>query len=276
MTGRGGTTTLTTRAAWEGAKLAVTTAVASGRGSSTSKQLYSLEGDRLTLETVDVPAGGAPAPGPARSVVYVKYVPVPLPAPPTRAAESGYTSLFNGKDLTGWKVGGNPEAFKAENGMIVANGVGGAAHLFYDGPIGDHAFQNFDLKVDAAARYRSNGGVYVMTKFVPQGFPTDGFEIQVNNSHTDRIRTGSLYHVVDLSNIPAKDDEWMPMEIVSRANTITISVKGQEVIRWTQPADWPGAYDTPNRRIAPGTIAFQAHDPYSVTAYSNVRIKLLN
>ena len=127
---------------------------------------------------------GSPAPGPPpRTATYVKYVPVPLSAPPTRAAESGYVNLFNGKDLTGWKVGGNPEAFKAENGMIVANGVGGPAHLFYDGPIGDHAFQNFDLKVDAAARYRSNGGVYVMTKFVPQGFPTDGFEIQVNNTY---------------------------------------------------------------------------------------------
>ena len=73
------------------------------------------------------------------------------------------------------------------------------------------------------ARYRSNGGVYVMTEFQPQGFPGKGFEIQVNNSHSDRIRTGSLYHVVDLSNIPGKDDEWIPMEIKGQANTITIS-----------------------------------------------------
>ena len=43
-----------------------------------------------------------------------------------------------------------------------------------------------------------------MTEFQPQGFPGKGFEIQVNNSHSDRIRTGSLYHVVDLSNIPGK------------------------------------------------------------------------
>ncbi len=30
----------------------------------------------------------------------------PMPAPPTRSVESGFTSLFNGKDLTGWKIGG--------------------------------------------------------------------------------------------------------------------------------------------------------------------------
>ena len=50
------------------------------------------------------------------------------------------------------------------------------------------------------------------------------------------------------------------MEIKGQGNTITISLKGQEVVRWTQPADWNGNYDTPGRKIGPGTIAFQSHD----------------
>jgi hypothetical protein len=213
---------------------------------------------------------------PARTATYVKYTPVPMPAPPSTPVEPGYTSLFNGKDLSGWKASGNPDSFKVENGAIVANGVSGGAHLFYDGTVGNHSFANFDLRLDVLARYRSNGGVYVMTEFQPQGFPAKGFEIQVNNSHSDRIRTGSLYHVVDLSHIPGKDDEWMPMQITGQGNTITISVKGQEVVRWTQPAGWQSNYDHPSRKIAPGTIAFQAHDTFSVTAYSNIRLKLLN
>ena len=49
----------------------------------------------------------------------------------------------------------------------------------------------------------------------------------------------------------------------------------QEVVRWTQPAGWQSNYDTPSRKIGPGTIAFQSHDLYSVTAYANIRIKLL-
>jgi hypothetical protein len=211
---------------------------------------------------------------PVRTATYVKYTPVPRPAPPSRTVESGYVSLFNGKDLTGWKASANPDSFKVENGAIVANAVGQPSHLFYDGAVGNHAFQDFDLRLDVLARYRSNGGVYVMTEFQPQGFPGKGFEIQVNNSHSDRIRTGSLYHVVDLSNIPGKDDEWIPMEIKGQGSTITVALKGQEVVRWTQPADWPGAYDTPGRKIGPGTIAFQSHDLYSVTAYANIRVKL--
>jgi Domain of Unknown Function (DUF1080) len=273
--GQGGMPAATARltAGWEGSKLVVGTAIPGPGGMTvSSRAAYSLSGDILTLEMSNSRPDGSMSP--VRTVTYVKYTPVPMPAPPSRTVETGYSSLFNGKDLTGWKASANPESFKVENGAIIANAIGQASHLFYDGAIGNHSFQDFDLRLDVLARYRSNGGVYVMTEFQPQGFPGKGFEIQVNNSHSDRIRTGSLYHVVDLSNIPGKDDEWIPMEIRSQGNTITVALKGQEVVRWTQPADWPGAYDTPNRKIAPGTIAFQSHDLYSVTAYSNIRVKL--
>lgn len=201
-------------------------------------------------------------------------------APP--APEPGFTSLFNGRDLTGWKVGAVVGAnntgegtFTVVDGAIQANGTPGAAHLFYDGPVQNHAFKDFDLKLDVMAKNRSNGGIYILTEWQPTGFPAKGFEVQLNNSHTDRIRTGSLYHVVDLSYIPAKDDEWFPMEIVVRGMTITVSVKGTQALSWTQPADWNGSYDFVGRRIAPGTIAFQAHDPNSFTYYKNIRIKAL-
>jgi 3-keto-disaccharide hydrolase len=273
--GGAGAATVASKAAWEGPKLVVTSSVSGGRGGpGSARAVYSLSGDTLTLETSNSQPDGSMSQ--VRTVTYVKYTPVPMPAPPSHPAESGYTSLFNGKDLTGWKASMNPDSFKVENGAIIANAVGGPSHLFYDGTVGNHSFKDFDLKLDVLARYRSNGGVYVMTEFQPQGFPGKGFEIQVNNSHSDRIRTGSLYHVVDLSNVPGKDDEWIPMEIKAQGNTITITVKGQEVVRWTEPADWQSNYDTASRKIAPGTIAFQSHDAYSVTAYSNIRIKLLN
>ncbi len=271
--GGAGAATVAARAQWEGSKLLVMSAVTGGRGgASSARQAYSISGDVLTLETSNSFPDGSMTP--VRTAMYVKYTPVPLPAPPSRTVDSGYVSLFNGKDLTGWKASANPESFKVERGAIVANAVGQASHLYYDGPVRNHAFGNFDLRLDVLARYRSNGGVYVMTEFQPQGFPGKGFEIQVNNSHSDRIRTGSLYHIVDLSNVPGKDDEWIPMEIKGQANTITISVKGQEVVRWTQPAEWQSNYDTASRKIAPGTFAFQSHDLFSVTAYSNIRVKL--
>ena len=196
----------------------------------------------------------------------------PIPAPPTRSVESGFTNLFNGKDLTGWKIGGPADSFSVDQGAIVAHGP--ASHLYYDGPVNNHMFRNFELRLDVMARNRSNGGVYVMTEYQEKGFPAKGFEIQVNISHTDRIRSGSIYHVMDLSYIPAKDDEWYPMIVAVEGDTITVTLKGNQVARWTQPPDWNGAYDAPGRKIAPGTIAFQAHDPGSTTAYSNIRVRV--
>jgi hypothetical protein len=109
-------------------------------------------------------------------------------------------------------------------------------------------------------------------------FPSKGFEIQVNNSHTDRIRTGSLYHVTDiLDQSPAKDDEWFTEHIIVKGDTITVSVNGTQVVQWTQPADWDGGREGPGRRITgPGTIALQGHDPKSTVYYRNIRIKPLD
>ena len=199
------------------------------------------------------------------------------------SVDPGFTSLFNGTDLTGWKIGGPPDSFSVKDGAIVASGP--ASHAFYDGPFRNHSFRNFELKVDIMTRAGSNGGVYVLTEYEADPtnvrasghFPSKGFEIQVNNSHSDRIRTGSLYHVQDLlDDSPAKDDEWFTEDILVEGDRITVKVNDKQVVDWHQPADWNGGREGPGRRITgPGTIALQAHDPRSTVYYRNIRIKPL-
>jgi len=210
-------------------------------------------------------------------------------APPARpsAAEPGWTSLFNGTDFTGWKLS-KPESFTVENGAIAASGR--ASHAYYDGPFLGHTFRNFELKVDvmvkANANGGSNGGVYILTEFEEKGgnvrasgdFPSKGFEIQVNNAYArDQVKTGSLYHVVDITESPVKDDEWFTFHIVVKDQTITVKVNETQTVSWTQPADWNGGREGPGRTIRPegGTIALQAHDVNSVVYYRNIRIKPL-
>lgn len=200
------------------------------------------------------------------------------------AGEPGFTSLFNGHEFTGWKIAGPADTFTIQEGAIVAKGA--TSHCYYDGPFRNHSFRNFELKVDVMTRAGSNGGIYVLTEYQEIGgsvratgrFPSKGFEIQVNNSHTDRVRTGSLYHVSDvLDQSPARDDEWFTEHIVVRGDTIAVSVNDKQVVQWTQPADWDGGREGPGRKITgPGTIALQGHDPNSTVYYKNIRIKPLD
>ena len=190
------------------------------------------------------------------------------------AVEPGFTSLFNGKDFTGWKLA-NAESVSIEDVAIKSNGSAG--HAYYAGAFQNASFRNFELKVDAMTRPNSNGGIYIMTEYLEKGWPAKGFEIQVNNTYEkDPRKTGSLYQVDDVKEQLVPDNEWYTYHIVAKGNTLTVRVNDKQVVEWTQPADWEGPKGSPGRRIGPGTIALQAHDPNSTVYYRNIRIKPLD
>jgi len=193
---------------------------------------------------------------------------------PLCAAEDGWTSLFNGKDLTGWKVNEHQSTFSVQDGAIVAHGP--RSHCFYVGDFHDHNFKDFELTVDVMTKPNSNGGIYIQTEYQDQGWPQKGFEIQVNNTfNTDPRKTASIYEVKDNNDKVAEDNKWFTEDIVVKGNTITTKVDGRLIEEWTQPADWQGTKDFAGRRIGSGTIALQGHDPGSTVYYKNIRIKLL-
>ena len=190
-------------------------------------------------------------------------------------AETGFASLFNGRDLTGWKTNENATAFSVQDGSIMAHGP--RSHLFYDGDLLSHTFTNFELKVDVLTLPGANGGVYFDTEYQASGWPGKGFEVQVNNTYVgDPRRTGSLYEVADNASEVARDNEWFTEDILVQGNQVTVKVNDKVVAQWAQPSNWTGTSDFPDRRIAPGTIALQSHDAKSTVFYRNIRIKPLN
>ena len=83
----------------------------------------------------------------------------------------GWYSLFNGKDLKGWKLSeDNPDTFKVVDGEIVVNGK--VCHLYYAGPVNHANFKNFEWKCDVMTKPGSNSGMYFHTKYQPTGFPS--------------------------------------------------------------------------------------------------------
>jgi hypothetical protein len=192
-----------------------------------------------------------------------------------QADAEGFYELFNGKDLTGWKVNENPQSFKVEDGSLVVNGE--RAHAFYDGPVADHDFKNFHFKAQVMCLPKSNSGIYFHTKYQKDGWPAVGFEAQVNNTHGDPKKTGGLYNVKDVMNdSPAKDNEWFTYEIIVKGDDVKILINGKPTTEWTQPADWKGAGGQADRKIGSGTFALQAHDPVSKVLYKSVKVKPLD
>src|SRR5258708_8170844 len=187
-------------------------------------------------------------------------------------AQDGWIQLFNGKDFTDWKVGGHQASFQIIDNALVANGP--VAHAFYDGPVQMHDFKNFELMVDVKTAPGSNGGVYFHTEFQDRGFPRKGFEVQVNNTHGDPVKTGSLYHVKDVGADDikdiVKDNEWFTEDILVQDNTVTIKLNGKEVVKWIQPPDWNGGREESGRALSHGTFALQGHDPGGTEHYKNI------
>ncbi len=185
--------------------------------------------------------------------------------------EPGFTSLFDGQSLKGWKASEHPEQWKVEDGKIVASGP--RSHLFYIGDDPDHPaeFQNFDFKADVMTTPHSNSGIYFHTRFQESGWPQIGFEAQVNNSHGDPVRTASIYHIVKNFVAPAKDNEWFTEEIIVKGKNIVTKVNGKVICDYTEPPGVTG----PMEKVDKGTFALQSHDPKSTTYYRNIRVKRL-
>ena len=114
------------------------------------------------------------------------------------------------------------------------------------------------------------------TKYQESGWPKQGFEAQVNNSHKDPKRTASLYGIVNVTKAPAEDNQWFTEEIIVRGKQIVIKVDGKTLVDYTEPDDAPAAKGPFPRRIASGTFAIQAHDPKSKVLVKNIRVKPLD
>ena len=187
--------------------------------------------------------------------------------------EDGFVSLSDGKTFNGWKTATeHTNTWTIEDGAFVAHGD--RCHLFYVGD--EKPFKNFELKVDVMTEPHSNGGIYFHTLYQETGWPTNGFECQVNVSYSsDWKKTGSLYDVGNLGNTPAKDNEWWTQDITVKDDKVTVKINDIVVLEYTEP---PGAQPGKafTRKLANGTFALQGHDPKSVIRYKNIRVKRLD
>lgn len=201
------------------------------------------------------------------------------PAPASETAAGDWIALFDGKTLEGWKAGENSETFRVEDDMIVAHGP--RSHLFYAGPVASHNFKNFELKAEVKTAPKANSGIYFHTAFQQSGWPTKGYEVQINNTHPgsgdyrELKKTGSLYSVRNLFKSPVKDNEWFTMYVRVEGRRIQIQVNDLLVVDYIEPDKPIRGSEHTGSVLSQGTFALQGHDPESKVCFRNIFVKLL-
>ena len=177
-------------------------------------------------------------------------------ADPTPDAD-GWIRIFDGKTLDGWQTNQSPESWTVEDGMLAGHGA--VSHLFYV----RQEFTDLEFKADIKLAAGSNSGMYFRTAMGP-GFPK-GYEAQVNNSHKDPKRTGTLYHFVPVTEQLIADDTWWTQHIICQGNHIIIKVNDKTVVDFVDEKN----------SFAKGYVALQQHDPNSKVWYKNLMVKPL-
>ncbi len=148
-------------------------------------------------------------------------------------AADEWVPIFNGKNLDGWEAYGakgktpTEETWKVEDGVI--HGSGPTSHLF--SPRGD--YKNFRERVEVKIADKGNSGQYFRAAKGP-GFPK-GYEAQINSTHGDPLRTGTLYGFVPVREMLVPPDTWFTQEVEAVGNHIIIKVNGKTVVDYVDP-----------------------------------------
>lgn len=187
----------------------------------------------------------------------------------TTAAE--WQVLFDGSSLDGWKhAEENPESARVEDGLLILSGE--RCHLYWVGDDGQASFKDFEVELVFQTEQNANSGLFFHTRWQAEGWPGYGLECQINATHEDERKTGSIYGVQDVKEPGHKDGEWVTMKLRVEGDVAKVWLNGVLHNEWKQTAE----HTWKKKRINSGTFALQAHDPGSVVRIKSMRAKALH
>jgi len=181
-------------------------------------------------------------------------------------------SIFNGKDLSGWKTYPDmASVFSAtpEGWMNVKNGRG---MLETQGQYAD-----FTLQLEVFSNGKAlNSGIFFRS--MPGATEMNGYECQIQNGYLDGDRTkpqdcgtGGFFRRQNARKVVADDFTWLHLTLHADDKHMAAWVNGYQVSDWT---DTRTPDENPRRglRLEPGTIIIQGHDPTTDLSFRNLRI----
>ena len=183
----------------------------------------------------------------------------------------GLVNIFNGRDLTGWKVfPGRKSKFTVtpDGALNVKNGNG---QLEFQQPVADFVLQ---LEIFSGGKHLNSG---IFFRNIPGEF-WQGYESQIQNGYEDGDRTrpidygtGAFYRRQKARKVVPNDFEWFHKTLIAEGDHMAVWVEGYQVSDWTDTRE---PHDNPRngKRLAAGTIAIQGHDPTTDLSFRKLRL----
>jgi hypothetical protein len=191
------------------------------------------------------------------------------PKPP-----EGFTSLFNGKDLDGWKATGKMDVWGTEKGVIVCKGGNGGWLLT------EKDFANYELRLEYKMSKGANSGVALRTPTT--GDPAyQGMEIQLIDDEgwpgglQSWQHTGAIYNVVPPKKQANKPiGEWNTMTITAKGPQIKVVLNGETLVDANlKDYEKEHAEKHPGIKRDKGKVGFQSYN--TRVEFRNIYIKEL-
>jgi hypothetical protein len=166
------------------------------------------------------------------------------------AALSKKESLFNGKDLTGWKIYGTEKWYVEKGELICESGP----DKKYGYLATEKFYKNFDLTVEFLQEANGNSGVFFRSTI--EGVKISGWQCEVAPKGKD---TGGIYESYGRGWLKQIDDDKENILKPGKWNKMRLRVEGDHVQTWLngQPM-----VDFTDQKIGAGngSIALQIHD----------------
>ncbi len=159
-------------------------------------------------------------------------------------------SLFNGKDLTGWKIYGT-EKWYVDNGQLVCES---GPDKKYGYLATEKFYKNFDLTVEFLQELNGNSGVFFHSTI--EGVKIAGWQCEVAPKGHD---TGGIYESYGRGWLKQIDDDKENILKPGKWNKMRLRVEGPRVQTWLNGKPM---VDISDEKIgkANGSIALQIHD----------------
>ena len=185
--------------------------------------------------------------------------------------QDGFTPMFNGRDLTGWKTTGN---WIVEEGNVVALHPRSGEHGWtrYDAYLTTtRKYKDFIIDLEFQIQKAGNSGVFLRVGD-PASQVKSGFEVQILDTHGlakpgNHDCGGVIGTAAPSSNMAKPAGQWNRYIITCQGNRLIVVLNGQQII--DLELDKTGLRDRPLE----GHIGFQ--DEAKPIRYRNVRIKEL-